>query len=106
MVRNMWMNDVRAWMSPECLQQYYDFIDEEDELDKAYKLRACLRRCSAECLVRVQRAMRREVVLLSPLVNSILHCRSGPPRKSIIAIITTIIIIIIAPNRYIDRLID
>ena len=33
-LHNAWMNDVGAWMSPDCLQQYNDLIQEADELDK------------------------------------------------------------------------
>ena len=33
-VHNAWMNDVSAWMSPECLQQYEDLMQQADELDK------------------------------------------------------------------------
>ena len=28
------MNDVGAWMSPDCLQQYNDLMQEADELDE------------------------------------------------------------------------
>ena len=33
-LHNFWMNDVGAWMSPDCLQQYNDLMQEADELDK------------------------------------------------------------------------
>ena len=33
-LHNAWMNDVGAWMSPDCLQQYNDLSQEADELDK------------------------------------------------------------------------
>ena len=33
-LQDAWMNDVSAWMSPECLQQYEDLMQRADELDK------------------------------------------------------------------------
>ena len=33
-LHNAWMNDVGAWMSPDCLQKYSDLMQEADELDK------------------------------------------------------------------------
>ena len=31
--RNEWMNDVAAWMIPECLQKYDELMAKADELD-------------------------------------------------------------------------
>ena len=31
-LHNAWMNDVSSWMTPDCLQQYDDLIQQADEL--------------------------------------------------------------------------
>ena len=33
-LHNKWMNDVGSWMTPDCLQQYNDLIQEAEELEK------------------------------------------------------------------------